>query len=200
MNGKWIAGMAIGILLAVQSAPLLAQDVQFAALRERAMPAAARNDLKAEPPKAALERVIAEGNALLELGNPANALERFTLALSLATQAESHADLTYAMYRAGLAHRRLYENNGDVRNLKAAVAYWEHERTLYIWHEYPAGFHALAGFDLGQAYLALARHENLIANSKRGLAIVDEALKTFDTATASYQAALRPLESSRPVK
>jgi tetratricopeptide (TPR) repeat protein len=193
MNKNQIAGIAMGILLAAQATPLFAQDVNVAALRDQYVPAALHQKGTSESPKATLERKLADGNAFLEQGNNEEALERFHWAMTLATEVESDADLTYAMYRTGLAHERIYERSGNLMNLKAAIAYWEQERTLYNWHEYPEGFHALAGFDLGRAYLTLARHEGLVENAQRGLAILDQSVKTFGGAVASYQAALRPL-------
>lgn len=198
MNRNRIAGIAMGILLAAYATPVFAQNANaLAAVEDRYVTAALHQKAQRETPSAALERVLAEGNALLEQGRNSEALERFIWAMTLATELASHPDLTYATYRTGLAHERIYERTGDLMNLKAAIAYWEHERTLYTWHEYPESFAVLAGFDLGQAYLTLARHEGLVENSQRGLAILSQSVKTFGGAVAAYQAALRPAETAK---
>jgi hypothetical protein len=195
MNTKWIATAAVALVIALQAPLGLAGEMNPAtASGNKDLQAHAPADYTwaAVPSTPALETLLVQGNGLLGEGRYVEAANRFGAAAVKAVETGSHADLTYALSRQGAAHRATYDHTGDVAHLRAAIALWGQERALYDLHGYPKGFSALAGFDLAQAYLALARHEQLLTYTARAVETLSKASTDFQEAVPAYQAALSP--------
>lgn len=195
MNKTRTAGIGLALLLAAHAPMLHAQSfAPHLADGEGILIVIAQTVESHETiPPETLAQSLAFGNRLLEEGRYEEAAQRFGAAAARAVALGSHPDLTYALYREGVAHRRIYNVSLRVEYLRAAIAIWEQERTLYKLYGYPAGFRALAGFEVSEAYLALARHEDVLENTRRALTTLSESLATFHEAVPSFQAALRPI-------
>ncbi len=127
-----------------------------------------------------LDRIIAEAEAWLAAGDPEQALADFGWATVLAVKLGAVDDWGYLAYRQGDAYWALYEQHGTPDYIKAAIDVWEAELASYVSNGYPDGFRTLARYDIGRAYLTLARFENAAHNTWTGLAALSYAAADMD--------------------
>lgn len=114
-----------------------------------------------------LDNAIATGNRHANAGRYGPALEAFHRASALAVQLGAADRLITTRHRLGSVNWALYERTGHLDYARIALGYWENEVSLYAADGYPPVFSAMAGYDIGRAYLALAKRERAEENTRR---------------------------------